>query len=123
MPTIVHFDIAADDVKRAASFYEQLFGWKVSRPPGPMEYYLIGTTDREGRPGVGGGIGTRQGPGQAITNFIGVDSIDAYLRRVSALGGRVLQPKMPVPGFGFLAVCLDTENNPFGLWEDLRPEK
>jgi len=22
-----------------------------------------------------------------------------------------------VPGFGALAICVDTENNPFGLWE------
>jgi hypothetical protein len=25
--------------------------------------------------------------------------------------------KMAVPGMGYLAVCSDTENNTFGLWE------
>jgi predicted enzyme related to lactoylglutathione lyase len=25
---------------------------------------------------------------------------------------------MPVPGWGCLATCMDTENNLFGLWEE-----
>jgi len=29
MPTIVHFDIAADNPQRAKEFYELLFGWKM----------------------------------------------------------------------------------------------
>jgi predicted enzyme related to lactoylglutathione lyase len=28
MPTIVHFEIPADDVERAKRFYSDLFGWK-----------------------------------------------------------------------------------------------
>lgn len=26
-------------------------------------------------------------------------------------------PKRSVPGMGYFAVCLDTENNSFGIWE------
>jgi uncharacterized protein len=26
-------------------------------------------------------------------------------------------PKTPVRGMGYFAVCLDTENNTFGIWE------
>ncbi|MFC1938880.1 VOC family protein [Chloroflexota bacterium] len=33
MPTIVHFDISADDVERAKKFYEGLFDWKMEQPP------------------------------------------------------------------------------------------
>jgi uncharacterized protein len=29
MPTIVHFDIPADDIERAKKFYTDLFGWKM----------------------------------------------------------------------------------------------
>lgn len=32
--------------------------------------------------------------------------------------GKVLMPRIPVPGFGALAICADTEGNVFGLWED-----
>lgn len=31
--------------------------------------------------------------------------------------GKVVVPKMAVPKMGYLAICLDTENNTFGIWE------
>jgi hypothetical protein len=36
---------------------------------------------------------------------------------VQKIGGKVVVPKMAVPGMGYLAICLDTENNTFGIWE------
>ncbi len=38
MPTIVHFEIPTDDLERAKRFYTELFGWKIEKYPGPMEY-------------------------------------------------------------------------------------
>jgi predicted enzyme related to lactoylglutathione lyase len=118
MPTIVHFDIAADDPGRAKKFYEDLFDWKMAGPPGMEGYYLIETKDLKGGEGVGGGLAKRGMPEQTITNYVGVSSIDEYIEKVEKLGGKVIQPKMPVPGWGYLAMCLDTENNTFGLWQD-----
>ena len=120
MPTIVHFDIAADDPGRAKKFYEEIFEWDIEKPPGPMEYYMVETKELNGEKGVGGGLGKRAGPNQKITIYIGVDSVDKYAAKVEASGGKVIQPKMAVPGWGYLAVCLDTENNMFGLWEDAK---
>ncbi|SES87216.1 hypothetical protein SAMN04488587_1389 [Methanococcoides vulcani] len=117
MPTIAHFDLPADDPERAKKFYTELFDWKIEKIPGPLDYYFIETTSLEGEPGVGGGMGLRGSPEQKITNFIEVTSVDEYCDRVKELGGMVLQPKMPVPGWGYLAVCMDTEENTFGLWE------
>lgn len=37
-------------------------------------------------------------------------------KKVTDLGGKVIVPKTAVPGVGYFAVCMDTENNPFGLW-------
>jgi uncharacterized protein len=34
MPTIVHFEIPADDIDRAKKFYSDLFGWKIEKWPG-----------------------------------------------------------------------------------------
>ena len=123
MPTIVHFDVAADDPERAKKFYEGMFNWSLEKPPGPMEYYLIETTGLDGERGVGGGLGQRGDPGQRITVFIGVNSVDEYAAKVERLGGKVIQPKMAVPGWGYLANCMDTENNLFGLWEDDKEAK
>ena len=118
MPTIVHFDIPADDPERAKRFYEQLFDWKIEQPPGPLSYYLIGTTDLAGNPGIGGGMGQRQQPDEQVKHFVGVESIDAYIEKVEALGGSVVAPRMTVLGWGYLAICRDTEQNVFGLWEE-----
>ena len=120
MPTIVHFDIASDDIVRAKKFYTSLFGWKMEMPPGMESYYLIDTGGPHEQPGVEGGLGERGDPKQRITIYIGVDDIDAYMVNVEKLGGKVVTPKMPVPGWGYLANCLDTEDNMFGLWQEDR---
>jgi len=117
MPTIVHFDIGSDDPERARKFYEALFGWKMEKPPGMTDYYLIETRGLEGEPGVGGGLGKRDEPGQRITSYIGVSSIDEYVAKVERLGGKVATPRTAVPGWGYLAICFDTEDNMFGLWQ------
>lgn len=120
MPTIVHVDIPADRVDRAKKFYEALFGWKFNAPPGFSDYFLFETTDESGGSAVGGGLGQRGAPDQKITCYIGVDSIAEYLPKIEQMGGRVTMPYTEVPGFGALALFVDTENNPFGLWESRR---
>ena len=123
MPTIVHFDIGSEDPERARRFYEAVFGWKMESPPGMNDYYLIETRDSDGNPGVGGGLGKRGDPGQRITSYIGVSSIDEYVAKVEQLGGKVVMPRMAVPGWGYLAICFDTEDNMFGLWQEDRSAK
>lgn len=119
MPTIVHFDISADDINRARKFYENAFGWKISVMEGFPDYYEIATTDLQGKEGIGGGITKRQQPLQTgITEFIGVPSIDETIAGVTRFGGKLLQSKQAIPGYGYLALCIDTENNVFGLFED-----
>ena len=118
MPTIVHFDVASDDPERAKKFYEGLFDWKMESPPGMTDYYLIETKDLNGEIGVRGGLGKRGEPGQRITSYIGVDSIEGYTAKVEKLGGKLIQSKMTVPGWDYLAICFDTEDNMFGLWQE-----
>ncbi|NYT05449.1 MAG: VOC family protein [Methanomicrobiales archaeon] len=118
MPTIVHFDLPADDPKRARTFYTELFGWKFNAIPGMDDFYLIETDQPDGSPGLGGGMGKRGSPDQRITTYIGVPSVDATAEKVQRLGGTITLPKTAVPGWGYLAVCIDTEGNTFGLWEE-----
>lgn len=117
MSTIVHFDVPSDDPERAKKFYSALFGWKFESYP-EMQYNLISTTNLDGTPGVGGGLGKRMDPSQRITNYFGVPSIDAAMKKVKSLGGKILTEKMAVPMMGYLANCIDTEGNVFGLWEE-----
>jgi predicted enzyme related to lactoylglutathione lyase len=130
LPTIVHFEIPADDVERSKKFYNDLFGWKIERWPGtddskltsaatgqPIEYWIVTTTDEKGNKALGGGLMKRQMPQHHVTNYIGVNSVDEYSSKVEKLGGKVLAPKHAVPGMGYFALCLDTENNVFAIWE------
>jgi predicted enzyme related to lactoylglutathione lyase len=117
IPTIVHFDVPVDDIERAKKFYTELFGWRMEKMPGSMEYWAIYTTDDKEATAVNGGMMKRMGPSEGFRNYIAVPSVDEYAARVQKLGGRVVVPKMPIPGMGYFAVCLDTENNGFAIWE------
>jgi predicted enzyme related to lactoylglutathione lyase len=117
MNRIVHFDIYADDPGRAVKFYGAVFGWKAEKWNGPMEYWMI-TTGPEDKPGINGGIGRREDPEEHTMNTIGVPSVDKFVAKVTAAGGKSVAPKMAIPGVGWFAVCLDPEGNKFGLMEE-----
>ena len=128
MPTIVHFEIPTDNLQRARTFYGDLLGWKIEKyedpnNPSSMEYWLITTTDEKGEKALMGGMMQREQPQQQILNYIDVPSIDEYASKVEKLGGKVVFPKSAVPTMGYFAVCLDTENNTFALWETDRNAK
>jgi len=61
----------------------------------------------------------RKDPQQPNLNYIGVPSIDEYSKKVNELGGKVVMPKTEIPGYGYFAVCMDTEKNAFALWESI----
>ena len=113
--TPIHFGIPADDVEKLAGFYRGLFGWKIEKAPGPMDYWMI-----EAAPaghGVNGGMMKRQVPQQHILVFFQVESIDDFAAKASTLGGSVVMGKHAVPGMGWFAVCLDPQGNAFAMWQ------
>ena len=121
MPRVVHFEIHADEPERAVRFYQGLFGWEITKWGGPMDYWLV-KTGAEGTPGINGGLLRRQHPidGSAVIAYvctIDVPSVDDYLQKITAAGGSIALPKMPIPGVGWLAYCKDAEGNVFGLMQ------
>lgn len=116
MPTVVHFEIPTDNIERARNFYSTLFGWKLEKAPGDMEYWM-GSTSAEQPIGIG--VMQRQQPQQTVINYIDVKSVDAHAKEVEKLGGKIKVPKTEIPGMGWFVVCMDTENNMFGLWESM----
>jgi len=116
MPRIIHFDISADDPERAIRFYREVFGWQIEKWNGPFDYWLIKTGDPD-EPGIDGGLARREQPSDAITNIIGVTSVEEVVTRIVASGGRVVQPKRVIPGVGYLATCQDTEGNVFAVMQ------
>jgi len=116
MPRPIHFDMTAVNPERAIKFYEGVFGWKFAKWDGPMEYWMA-TTGDEKEPGINGGISKRGQGGMPAMNTIGVQDIDQFSKKVQEGGGKIMQPKMPVPGVGWYAACQDTEGNMFGLMQ------
>ena len=113
---IVHFEIPADDVKRAKKFYEKALGWKIT-DPWKMDYWLVETKEK-GKDGINGGLMPRKMPGQPFMNYISVESIDASLKKVEKAGGVVAMPKTEIgQGMGWIAAFKDPENNIMGFHE------
>ena len=116
MGRVTHFEITADDPKRAAAFYTKAFGWEFNDMAGPFTY-LLATTGPKGETGIDGAIMDRQDHRQAVINTIGVDSVDASAKAVQQAGGQVITPKQPIEKIGWFAYCKDTEGNIFGIFQ------
>lgn len=115
MSRVIHFEIPAADPERASKFYQKVFGWKIEKWPGPMEYWMV-TTGADGAPGINGGL-MKNNNVKTTTNTIGVDSVDAAVESAKNAGGTLVMPKTPIPGVGFFAYCQDTEGNLFGVMQ------
>ena len=112
--SIVWFNVPADDIKRAQKFYSGLFGWKIKPFRGMKDFLEIDTGGAEASPN--GGLTGRKNGEQPI-NYISVESVDNFTAKIEKLGGKICVPKMAVPNMGYFAICQDTENNSFGLWQ------
>lgn len=117
MPKINHFEINADDPPRAATFYENVFNWKIEKWEGPIEYWVI-TAGEEDEGGINGGLQKRENKDDHIFNYVGVESVDDTIEKIKQSGGKILKPKSPIPGVGYFAFFKDTEGNRLGIMEE-----
>jgi len=113
--SICWFNVPADDIKRAQKFYSGLFGWKIKSFLGMKDMMEIDTGGADASPN--GGLTERKAGEQAILNYISVESVDKFAAKIEKLGGKICVPKTAVPNMGYFAICQDTENNGFGLWQ------
>lgn len=116
MPRVIHFEINADDTERARRFYADVFGWKIEKWAGTKDYWVV-QTGEDAQPGINGGLVKREAPIGHV-NTIDVPSVDDFAAKINEHGGRVVMPKMAIPGVGYLAYCQDTENNVFGIMQE-----
>ena len=116
MSRVVHFEIPADDPERATKFYTKVFGWKINKWEGGMDYWLVSTGDKSA-PGIDGAIMQRSEMASTVVNSVDVPSVDDFIKKVTKNGGKVVTPKTPIPGIGYFAYCKDTEGNMFGIMQ------
>ncbi|MFC6079766.1 VOC family protein [Sphaerisporangium aureirubrum] len=118
MGRIIHFEITAADVDRAAKFYTEAFGWEPRDSPFAGGYKVAATGPGAG---VDGAIMTREYQSQATIAWLEVDDIDAAMDAVRRAGGRVAGERNTIPGQGHVVYVEDTEGNLLGLKQPLTP--
>ena len=116
MHRVIHFEIPAEDATRATEFYGKVFGWASHEIAPGMGYYFCQASGDPGN-GIDGSIMVRRDPAQPVVNTIEVESVDAACAAIEAAGGRVVVPKMAIPGMGYKAYFRDSEGNIFGIAE------
>jgi hypothetical protein len=118
---ISFFAINADDVTRARTFYQKVFGWTFE-PWGPPDFYLIETGTEKTAP-IRGGLQQRRelAPGQKMIGFectISIANIDQTIRAIEANGGRLASQKFHIPTVGTVAYFFDPEGNVVGIIQE-----
>jgi predicted enzyme related to lactoylglutathione lyase len=118
MARVIYFELPVENMDRAISFYEYVFGWKITRHDrvqGP--YYAVSTGDALS-PGINGSFYEKQEDWNMVTNIIEVDDIDKVIDLIEHQGGEIFFPKTTIKGVGYLAYFRDPEGNAFGIMQD-----
>ena len=97
--SFVHIEIASTDPERTRKFLEDVFEWDFEFRP-EMEYHTY-----EAPSGPGGGLmKPMEGQAPGILNYLLSSDIEGDVRKIEEAGGRILQPKMEIPGVGWWAL-------------------
>jgi predicted enzyme related to lactoylglutathione lyase len=127
MNPVIHFEMPAENRKRMADFYTNVFGWKTQQFGPEMGNYIVvstSETDEKGRPVKPGSIGggfyekTNDPVSNHPSVVIAVDDIRESMNKVKQAGGKILggDPNKPgepgdIPGVGLYCSFIDTEGN------------
>lgn len=127
---VIHFEIQADDIDRAKSFYQKSFGWEIKKWGGEgtdlgvgMEYWGL-ITGPDGTAGINGGLYKRSDGSQPLYTFdstIQVEDIDTAIAAIKANGGQIRlwegKEKWQMEKIGWFSRAVDPEGNIFGLMQ------
>lgn len=122
MNKVVHFEIPADDLANAKSFYATIFGWEFK--PWSEDYVSIfaSKVNEKGESAevgaINGGLQKRSLRAKHPTIVIQVDSIDETIEKIEQQGGKVAISKEPVGDMGYYAQFDDPEGNRIGLFQE-----
>ena len=82
-----------------------------------MDYWLIMTGD-EKAPGIDGGLSKKGDSAMPKCPTIDVKDIDKTLNEIIEHGGKIIAPKSPIPGVGWLIYFEDPDGNMFGAMQE-----
>ena len=129
MNPVVHFEMPAEDRKRMADFYTNVFGWETQMLGPEMGDYVLATTtesDETGRPkkpgAINGGFFPKSDdkPAQYPSVVIYVEDIKKHMKKVEEGGGKVLGEPWDISGVGLYVAFIDTEGNRVSMLQPRR---
>jgi uncharacterized protein len=108
-------DYGAADVDAAKTFYTDVLGWTYTG--GAPEYggYLTCVAGGHAAAGMAPQMDAADPP--RWTTYFATDDVDASAARITESGGTVVAAPMDVGPLGRMAIALDPQGNPFGLWQ------
>ncbi len=118
MARVVHFELPTTNIDKSKQFYERVFGWKLEKYGGPVDYMLVMTGDSK-TPGIDGGLGGAANEFKATVNTLEVEDLDQTLKQVVENGGEIVMPKDEIPTVGFLAYIREPGGAILGLMQPL----
>jgi predicted enzyme related to lactoylglutathione lyase len=108
-------ELFSPDPKAALAFYSELFGWKTrSMQMGPgSTYTILQAGDRD----VAGAVPAEAAKGIPAhwNNYFTTRDVDASVKQVESLGGKVLMKAEDIPTVGRFAVLADPQGAGFSL--------
>lgn len=127
MDKVQHFEIPADDIKRADKFYKNVFGWKIEDAGVKGMTYHMATnveTDKDRMPkevgAINGALFERGDMNESPIIVMTVKDMKKSLKAVNHHGGSVVMDPMKVQDMGWYARIKDTEGNLMGLWQEIK---
>jgi predicted enzyme related to lactoylglutathione lyase len=112
------FEIPVKDITRAAAFYEQVFGYTLTRRDFGAVKMAFFPANRPNLSGVSGSLieHERYTPShEGALIYFSVGDIESTLAKVTARGGKVINPARSIGQFGFVAHFEDSEGNRVAL--------
>lgn len=114
MNPVIHFELHSPNLEKSREFFRTVMGWELTQWPGPQEYWLT-KTHLQGSPGIDGGMMPSRDADSRTVNTIQVSNVDECIAKITAAGGEIVVPKMPIPGVGYLAYGKDPAGILFGI--------
>ena len=109
---VIRWQIISPDPAATASFYRQLFDWRVTSD-NALGYRELRTGDG----GIDGGVWPGPPGERPFTQlFVAVPDVDEHVQRATKLGARVLVPTSALPDGDVMAVLMDPIGLPFAIY-------
>jgi predicted enzyme related to lactoylglutathione lyase len=114
-------DLAATDIEKQSTFYEDLFGWRhedVPSFPGAPPYRMF-TQNGKLVTGAGPQPPDLAGMPSMWNSYVTVDDAEAVIAKAEGLGGEVVMPLMDIEGFGRMVGVADPTGGVLFFWQPM----